>query len=249
MPVFGKKDDSAPNAFSSPTVPVEQVINLRNQGLSNSQIVEMLQRDGYKTHQIFDAMNQADMSSSIQNRISPEQISVKNPIPDFNPDASSMQPQFRAYKPSFSGQNVPNPPEMPKEEEHYSAEDSGAGERRGRIRNLNESEVEKIEEISEAIIEEKWNEFIVNVNKIIAWKERTEARVVALEKRFDDLRGSFDELQRGLMGKVGEYDRHITEVGSEIKAMEKVFQKVLPSFTANVNELSRITTDIKEKRR
>ena len=45
---------------------------------------------------------------------------------------------------------------------------------------------------------------------------------------------------------MGEYDKHIMEVGSEIKAMEKVFSKVLPTFTENVNELNNITKKIKE---
>ncbi|MEM3690267.1 MAG: hypothetical protein QXZ40_00875 [Candidatus Micrarchaeia archaeon] len=107
---------------------------------------------------------------------------------------------------------------------------------------------EQIEEIAEAIIDEKWNEFIVNVNKIIAWKEKTEARMTALEKRMDDLKASVDQLQKAILEKVGEYDKHVTEVGVELKAMEKVFQKVLPTFTSNINELSRIASELKEKK-
>ena len=54
------------------------------------------------------------------------------------------------------------------------------------------------------------------------------------------------ELQQALVGKIGEYDQNILNVGMEIKAMEKVFQKVLPQFTENVNELSRVTQSIKK---
>ena len=42
--------------------------------------------------------------------------------------------------------------------------------------------------------------------------------------------------------------KNILEVGTEIKAMEKVFQKVLPTFTSTVNELSRITGNLKKKK-
>ena len=37
------------------------------------------------------------------------------------------------------------------------------------------------------------------------------------------------------------------DIGVEIKALEKVFQKILPGFMENVNELSRISRDMKVK--
>jgi septation ring formation regulator EzrA len=102
------------------------------------------------------------------------------------------------------------------------------------------------EELVESIIEEKWGDLLKDVNKIIDWKNRTETRITSLEQKFNDLKESFDQLHRAVVGKVSEYDKHILEVGSEIKAMEKVFQKVLPSFTDNVNELSRIVDKVKK---
>jgi hypothetical protein len=35
-------------------------------------------------------------------------------------------------------------------------------------------------------------------------------------------------------------------VGAEIKSMEKVFMKVLPAFTENVSQLSKITETLEE---
>ena len=46
------------------------------------------------------------------------------------------------------------------------------------------------------------------------------------------------------MSKIADYDKNLLSVGTEIKAME-VFQKVLPTLTENVGELSRITKEIK----
>ncbi|KHO46743.1 MAG: hypothetical protein QS98_C0001G0002 [archaeon GW2011_AR3] len=106
---------------------------------------------------------------------------------------------------------------------------------------------EKIEEIAEAIIEEKWNELVKNVNKIIEWKDKTESRITQLEQRMNDIRADFETLHKGILGKVGEYDQNLTNLGAEIKAMEKVFSKILPTFTENVNELSRLAKDLKMK--
>ena len=104
-------------------------------------------------------------------------------------------------------------------------------------------ERERVEEIAEAIIDEKWNEFVKDMNKVIEWKEKTESRVIRLEQGFSDLRASFDSLHRGMLGKISEYDKNLVDVGTEIKAMEKVFQKVLPTFTENVGKLSRMLED------
>ncbi len=103
------------------------------------------------------------------------------------------------------------------------------------------------EELIEAIIDEKWNELVKDISKIIEWKNATENRVTSIEQQIKDIQNSFDKLQQGVVGKIGEYDKHILDVGSEIKAMEKVFEKVLPVFTQNVSELTKITDDLKVK--
>ena len=51
------------------------------------------------------------------------------------------------------------------------------------------------------------------------------------------------------MSKISAYDQNIVDVGTEIKAMEKVFQKVLPNLTENVNKLDRITKGYKDTQR
>jgi hypothetical protein len=103
------------------------------------------------------------------------------------------------------------------------------------------------EEMIETIIDEKWNDLMADINKVIAWKEATDARINKMEQQMTDLKDSFDKLQQAVVGKVGEYDQHILEVGAEVKAMEKVFSKVLPVFTDNVAELARITDNVKKQ--
>ena len=102
---------------------------------------------------------------------------------------------------------------------------------------------DRIEEVAEAIIDEKWNKLIQDINKVIEWKEKAETRLLKMEQEVKDVKESFDALHKGVLGKIGEYDQNLANVGVEIKAMEKVFQKVLPTFTENVNKLERLTKD------
>lgn len=100
------------------------------------------------------------------------------------------------------------------------------------------------EELIEAIIDEKWNELVKDINKVIEWKQKADAKLQVMEQKINDLKDQFDKLHQALLGKIGEYDKNMLAVSTELQAMEKVFSKVLPTFMDNVNELSRITEKI-----
>lgn len=101
------------------------------------------------------------------------------------------------------------------------------------------------EELIEAIVEEKWNDLVKDLNKIIEWKNITSNKIAMMEQKIEDMRREFDKLHAGVIAKVDDYDKNISNVGAEVKAMEKVFSKVLPVFAENVSELSRIAKEIK----
>lgn len=166
--------------------PVEKVLVMRQQGYDNSQVVQILQRDGYSSAQIFDALNQVELRS---------------------------------------GAPVPGNPTIPGPQQQQFGQDQQAS----------------IEEYVETIIDEKWTELEKDIQKIVDWKNRSEQRLVELAQRVDDLKDRFEKLQSSILGKVGEYDKTMQDVGADLKAMERVFSKVLPQFTENVKQLSEIS--------
>lgn len=104
---------------------------------------------------------------------------------------------------------------------------------------------QEVEELIEAVIEEKWKELKRSVDKVVVWKDRTDEKLARLEQQVEDIRKEFDKLHQAVVGKIGDYDKNILEVGTQLQAMEKVFSKVLPAFTENVQELTRITEKMK----
>jgi DNA-binding transcriptional MerR regulator len=108
---------------------------------------------------------------------------------------------------------------------------------------------ESVEELVESIVEEKWKDVSKEVAKTAEWKEVIASRLDKLEQSIADLKGDVDNLHKAIISKVGEYDKSLIDVGTELKAMEKVFQKVLPGLTENVSELSRITSKVKAARK
>lgn len=171
--------------------PVEKVLVMKQQGYDNSQIVSILQRDGYSSAQVFDALNQVELRS---------------------------------------GAPVIGNPTIPIHQQAQAQNDQQAS----------------VEEYVETIIDEKWTELEADIQKIVDWKNRSEQHLVELSQKVDDLKDRFDKLQGSVLGKIGEYDRTMQEVGADLKAMENVFSKVLPTFTENVKQLSEISEKIGE---
>lgn len=107
---------------------------------------------------------------------------------------------------------------------------------------------DQIEEVAESIVQEKWSDLLKDLNKLNEWRTKTETDISKIQADVDNLKQTFDNLHKGVLGKIGEYDKNLSMVGTEIKAMEKVFQKVLPTFTDNVNKLERLTKKVTPKR-
>ena len=199
MPLFTfrkKSEEASQGQPAREEIPLQRIQQMRSQGIANDQIISQLQSEGYSSAQIFDGLNQADMTQA------PGPVMAS---PEPGPMVAEME------GPSDEGMDK-----------------------------------ERVEEMVEAIIDERWEELMKNINKIVEWKGKTESRMTVIEEQVKSIKEDFYKLQAALVGKIGEYDQNILNVGMEIKAMEKVFQKVLPQFTENVNELSRVTQSIKK---
>tara|TARA_Y100000310_G_scaffold92989_1_gene90565 strand:- start:238 stop:804 length:567 start_codon:yes stop_codon:yes gene_type:complete len=105
---------------------------------------------------------------------------------------------------------------------------------------------ERIEEITENIVDEKWDELIGEVRKIIEWKNQVEERQIKIQHDLDKIKEDFKVLHQGVLGKLEDYDDRMRDVGTELKAVGKVFKDVVPEFVDNVKELSGITQNFKK---
>ncbi|MEM3154045.1 MAG: hypothetical protein QW165_00560 [Candidatus Woesearchaeota archaeon] len=171
-------------------VPIAQVVSMQSQGLTNNQIIQTLQRQGYQPTQIYDALAQAEVKKTIEPMEAPGEMPPRSEI------------------------KAPAHPES--------------------------------EALVEQIIEEKWHELQKDVAKVNEWKDLLTSRIDKLEQSMTDIRADLDGLHKAIVARIGEYDKTLMDVGTEIKAMEKVFQKVLPELTGNIQELSRITKSAKK---
>lgn len=105
---------------------------------------------------------------------------------------------------------------------------------------------ERMEEIVESLIDERWEALLKEVKKILDWKEKVEAQQRDLVSSVKKLKEDFTILHQGVLGKLEDYDARMQDVGTELKAVGKVFKDVVPEFVENVKELSRVTGRVKK---
>lgn len=193
-------------------IPVNDVLQLRTQGLTDNLIVEELKSKGYNQQQINVALSQADSSAMGM---------------DGGSDQDFPAPTASASRANYSGYSQPQMPSAPQ-----SAEESNIYER--------------IEEIAESMIDEKWDELIAEVKKIVEWKEKIEDKQAKIISDVEKLKEDFTVLHQGVLGKLEDYDSRMMEVGTELKAVGKVFKDVVPQFVENVKELRDISGKMKK---
>ena len=103
----------------------------------------------------------------------------------------------------------------------------------------------KIHEITEAIVNERWEELMSSMGNIAIWKERTDSNILSMKQEIIRANNRVENMQNAILGKVKDYDEGLRNVGTEMRALEKVFERILEPMTSNIKELERITQELK----
>ncbi|MBS3159821.1 hypothetical protein J4436_03455 [Candidatus Woesearchaeota archaeon] len=125
-------------------------------------------------------------------------------------------------------------------EEYYNEENVA--------QNIN-IDTDRIHEIVEAVVNEKWDNLMGNLGNLTLWKERVESNITAMKQELVRINDKFENMQNAMVGRVKIYDDNIRGIHDEMKALEKVFEKILDPLVMNIRELGKITEEIKRHHR
>jgi hypothetical protein len=214
-----------PSEKESNEYPTRRVLDLKGNGMENRDIASLLKRENFGKQEISGAMDQA----AVKNEISPLPTAAA-----LNPDdvpAPSQTPE---------PQQEEMPRQQPQQETMQPSTPTFAPEPAGR------ANYEMMEEMAESIVSEKWEDMVRNVGDLRLWKEKVETDLAGIKQEVLRTQSRFENLQKAVLGKVSEYSQGITDLNSEIKAMEKVFEKILGPLTKNVKDLEKVTQKLKK---
>lgn len=212
-------------------IPTQKVIELKKQKLLDSQIIQMLEQEGYQPSQILEALNQAklknQLNGSIDNIVNSDQPQ-STPNTNIAPEQQEqipMQPQDLNQQDYNNDVNTTN---------QYDDLNMPAGT------------TEILQEIAEKIVEEKWHQLYDEVMQIFNWKTKVEAKINEMDSKINSLNQSIQTLQGSIFGKLKDYDENIQEFGTEIKAIDKVFKQFVPNLKTTITDLNKAASKFKK---
>ena len=221
---------------------VDQVRNMKMQGLTNNQIIQNLQRMKVNNQEIFDAINQADMKNAnpYNNEYQPSALNINpdNPNEEMLPEApiAPEAPEQTEYQEPYSDYQE-YPQEYYPPQNYYPQQSS---------KNMNEEELELL---AEKIISEKWRTLTKSTGNLNTWKKEIDFNIVTIKRDIENLSNQIKTLQEAIVGKVQEYNQNLTNIETQMKSMEMVFEKIIPPLTSNVKQLSTITEKLKDNKK
>ncbi len=107
--------------------------------------------------------------------------------------------------------------------------------------------VEDIKDVAETLVEDKWKEVKSSIEDLQKWKKDIGDSLSEMQGKVDALDAGVTALKKGILEKIKSYDEGIEDIGAEIKAMDEVFRKILPTLSSDVKELSAIVGKLKRK--
>lgn len=224
---FLKKKESKAGGSTSPGasgVPVREVMAMNASGMGNEEIVRELKDRGFSLSQIRDAIAQASVRGSVSggNRGAATAEAVS---PVVTPESARETGPLSIPGGGFD-----------------TLEEAPAQQPAQRAAPAMSADIEEIERILEEIIEEKWKDVEDKFNVMDKWKMKMEAQVSNIESRLTEVTARIDSLHQTMASKVEEYDKTMEGVGIEMKALEKVMSKLIPSLSDNIKELRDIVS-------
>ena len=196
---------------------LEQIIQLRNQGISDEDIIKTLQNGGFSPKEINDSFSQ---------------IQIKNAVSDEapkNPANIPQSPEIEQQPPQSDEIYAPNPQTIPEEQDVYYPQPQVSSQLQGQedYYSPGESDTSTIIEISEQVFSEKIQALQKKIEEVTEFKVLAESKMSNLLERIKNVEKIIDNLQISILKKVGSYGGNLENIKNEMSMMQDSFRKMV----------------------
>ncbi len=210
---------------------LEQVVRMKEQGLSEGDIITELSQQGVSPREISDALRQAQIKSAISG-FGEEEASTEGMEQSVMPDENVPNPNDfnnQVYVPrtyeqeQYAPQETYTPAPMPSEyqqEQYYPQaegyEQYGAG-----------TDTNTVMEIADQIFSDRIRKIQKQVEDTAESSVLLQAKMENLSERLKKMETIIDKLQIAILEKVGSYGRNLEGVRKEMSMMQDSFSKMV----------------------
>lgn len=211
---------------------LEQVMQLKNQGMGDEQIINTLQQQGVSPNEINTALSQAQ----IKNAVTAEQAQAgqEQYAPAQTPMTQEIQPTQDQYaQPEAQGYTP--------QEEYYPQEgyDQGYPPQQGAG-----FDSDTIIEIAEQVFTEKIKKIEKQLNELNEFKTLTQTKVQNIDERLKKIETMIDKLQITILEKIGSYGQNIESIKKEMGMMQNSFGKMINQVVDKNSSTTPVATNV-----
>ena len=207
---------------------LEQVMQLRGQGISDQDIVSQLQEQGISPRMINDALNQANIKNAVGAGFEEESPQMEYnegvPLPQ---NSSGYQPKTEEYVDDFY---TPQEGYSQAQAQQYSRGPSGSGyqeiypQEEGSYAG---TDADTMVEIAQQVFLEKIKKIQMQLEDLNEFKTLYQTKADSIYERLKRIESVIDRLQSAILEKVGAYGEGIESVKKEMSMMQDTYGKIL----------------------
>lgn len=190
---------------------------MQQQGMSDNDIIKTLKNEGVSPKDISDSIAQARIKMAVS------QDTEQNYQESY--DQSEQQTTQQAqYAPQAPEQQYQQPYQEQGQQQYYSPDQGSMS-------------IETITEIVDRIISEKLREINQKIKPVVDFKNKAEEDINELKERLKRIEQTIDNLQRSVIGKVGEFGQSNALIHKDLENLHGTVSKLMNPLIDNVNEM------------
>ena len=208
---------------------LEQVSQMKSQGVPESEIVSRLKQLGVSPKDVNDALSQSQIKDAVNN---PQETKIPTekqiPMPEATYVPKTQEVEQEPYAPQ--SQDTPQPQEeyAPQPQEEYAPQqDVYQQEAYNSPQETYDSNM--MIEIAEQVFNEKIKKVAKQIDKINDVQTILQIKTEHATERLKRIELIMDNLQVAILEKIGSYGRNLESIRKEMGMIENSFSKIIPN--------------------
>ena len=211
---------------------LEQVRQMKKQGLPNQEIINKLQEQNISPKEITDALEQSQIKDAIEGetKIMEEQTYEPNPNEMYSNEPTTTQPSPQNYSPGTE----PIQNNYAGAQEYYPQEETEAN-------YAGTTNTDTLIEISEQVFTEKIKKIEKEIDKFKEFSILTQTKLENVEGKLKRIESIIDNLQIKILEKISSYGNNLNSIKKEMTMMQDSFTKMIPEIAKKQTSKIKIT--------
>ena len=208
---------------------LDQVLQMKEQGMPDQDIIAQLQEQGIHPKAINDALNQANIKSAVGGSNSSEDMEQMQyaaediPTPEGMPKYPTGNQEYAEdiYVPQVQTQPRQYSYQSPDQSYNYQQYSGGAG-----VEYYSGADADTMVEIAQQVFMEKIKKIQHQLDSLSEFRAIYQTRVDSINERLKKIEDAIDRLQAAILEKVGAYGSGIESVKKELSMMQDSYTKM-----------------------